>query len=70
MAQDWTTKTPDEKIEWLYAALQSLEKDVGAAQDDVAGLSRRVVELDLQQRSTFELATEVVATVERIDAGQ
>jgi hypothetical protein len=68
MAKDWTSKTPDEKIEWLYAALSALEKTVGSAQDDVAGLSQRVVELDQQQRSTFELATEVVATVERIDA--
>lgn len=68
MAKEWTSRTQDEKIEWLYAALQSLEKTIGSAQDDVAGLSRRVAELDQQQKSTFELATEVVATVERIDA--
>ena len=68
MANEWTAKTADEKIEWLYAALQSLEKATNAAQDDVACLSRRFVDLDLQQKSTFELATEVVATVERRDA--
>ncbi|MCI4677709.1 hypothetical protein K9U39_02710 [Rhodoblastus acidophilus] len=70
MAKEWKAMSPDEKIEWLYAALQSLEKAIGAAQDDLSGLSRRVVELDLQQKSTYELTNEVVATVERIDAGR
>ena len=70
MATDWQALGAEDKIEWLYAALTSLEKAVVAAQDDVSGLSNRLVELISQQNSTFELTREVVAAVERIDAGR
>lgn len=70
MATDWHSLGEREKIEWLYTALQSLEKSVLATQDDVSGLANRVIELGSQQKSTFELATEVVAAVERIDAAR
>ncbi len=68
MAKDWKAMGVDEKFEWLHAAIDSLEKSVGATQDDVSSLSRRFVELDLQQKSTFELVTELAATVERNEA--
>ncbi len=67
MAKDWKAMGVDEKL-WLHAAIDSLEKSVGATQDDVSSLSRRFVELDLQQKSTFELVTELAATVERNEA--
>jgi hypothetical protein len=70
MAKEWTGMGVEEKIEWLRVAIESLETSVGATQDDLFSLSRRLVELDLQQRSAFELVTELTATVERMDAGQ
>lgn len=65
MAKDWTTMSVEEKLEWLHAAIQSLEKTVDATHDDISSLSLRFVELDLRQASTFELVTELTATVER-----
>ena len=70
MAKEWTGIGVEEKIEWLRAAIESLETSVGATQDDVFSRSRRFVELDLQQRSAFELVTELTATVERTGAGK
>jgi hypothetical protein len=70
MAKDWQAMGVDEKIEWLHAAFELLEKTVGATQDDVSSLSRRFVDLDLQQKSTFELVTELTATVEGKEAAQ
>jgi len=64
---NWKAMSQDEKIDWLHSALQSLQKSIDATQDDLSGLSRRVIELDQQQNSTYELAKEVVATVERIE---
>lgn len=69
MTKSWKDLNQHDKIEWLYEALQQLDANLGATQDDLAGLSRRVVELDLAQKSTYELANEVVATVDRIDGG-
>ena len=68
MTKDWRVMRAEEKIEWLHAAIESLEKTMGATQDDVSSLSRRFVEMDLQQQSTFELVTELTATVERNEA--
>lgn len=69
MSKSWKDLSQHDKIEWLYEALQQLEANLGATQDDLSGLSRRVVDLDLAQKSTYELANEVVATVDRIDSG-
>ncbi len=68
MAEDWKEMGMEKKFEWLHAAIESLEKTIEATQDDISSLSRRFVELDLQQKSTFELVTELTATVERDEA--
>lgn len=65
MAKDWKAMGVEEKLEWLHAAIKSLDKTVGATQDDLSGLSQHFVEMDLRQKSTFELVTELTATVER-----
>ncbi len=68
MAEDWKAMGVEEKIDWLHAAIQSLEKTIGATHDDIASLSQHFVEMDLRQKSTFELVTELTATIERTDA--
>ncbi|MGO8739920.1 hypothetical protein [Rhodoblastus sp.] len=70
MAKDWKARGVEEKLDWLHDAIESLEKAVGATQDDVSSLSQRFVEMDLQQKSTFELVTELTATVERTEGAE